>query len=59
MEEIIRDEFVSSLREKLIGDGGKEVDSYQLFNLTVMNVLWGMVAGTRYNINFIKESSTQ
>jgi methyl farnesoate epoxidase/farnesoate epoxidase len=46
MEEIIREEFVQ-LAEKFRENGGKEVDSHQLFNLTVVNVIWGIVAGKR------------
>jgi hypothetical protein len=48
MEEIIREEFCH-LSEMFQTSRGKEVDSHQLFNLTVMNVLWGMVAGKRYD----------
>jgi hypothetical protein len=52
MEEIIREEF-TQLSDKLSTCNGKEIDSDQLFNLSVINVLWGMVAGKRYNYSKI------
>jgi hypothetical protein len=52
MEDIIQEEFIQ-LGEKFKENNVKEVDSHQLFNLMVINVLWGIVAGKRYNIKSI------
>ncbi len=51
MEDIIRQEF-TDLAEKITESGKKgEVDSHMLFNLSVMNVLWGMISGERFDLN--------
>ena len=53
MEDIIKQEF-KDLAEKITqtGRAGKsDMDSHMLFNLVVMNVLWGMIAGERFDVN--------
>ena len=49
MEEMIRDECLC-LAENLRSLDGLEVDTKQLFNLSVMNILWRMISGSRYTI---------
>ena len=48
MEEMIRDECLC-LAERLRSMDGLEVDTKQLFNLSVMNILWRMISGSRYS----------
>ena len=48
MEEMIRDECLC-LAERLRSMDGLEVETKQLFNLSVMNILWRMISGSRYS----------
>ena len=46
MEDIIKEEF-HSMAEDLRSKIGQDVETKQLFNLYVMNVLWNMMTGSR------------
>ena len=46
MEEMIRDECLC-LADSLRAMDGLEVDTKELFNLSVMNILWRMISGSR------------
>ena len=46
MEEIIKEEFLA-MAEDLRSKIGQDVETKQLFNLYVMNVLWNMMTGSR------------
>ena len=47
MEDIICEEF-HDMAENLRSMDGLEIETKQLFNLNVVNVLWRMITGSRY-----------
>ena len=47
MEDIIKEEFLA-MAEDLRSKIGQDVETKQLFNLYVMNVLWNMMTGSRW-----------
>ena len=49
MEDIIREEFLD-IAENLRSMDGLEVETKQLFNLNVVNVLWRMMTGSRFDL---------
>lgn len=49
MEDIIRQEFLD-IADNLRSMDGLEVETKQLFNLNVVNVLWRMMTGSRFNL---------
>ena len=49
MEDIIREEFLD-IADNLRTMDGLEVETKQLFNLNVVNVLWRMMTGSRFNL---------
>ena len=49
MEDIIREEFLD-IADSLRSVDGLEVETKQLFNLNVVNVLWRMMTGSRFDL---------
>lgn len=47
MEEEL-DELMQRLDEKLTGENGAEISLNQFFTVSVLNILWSMMAGTRF-----------
>ena len=49
MEDIVRDEFDALADHMRTLDRVEEVDTHLFFNLTIMNVLWRIVSGRRWD----------
>ena len=61
MEDIIKEEFLA-MADELRSKIGQDVETKQLFNLYVMNVLWNMMTGSRCELVLLSvkfENKTQ